>query len=107
MSWSKVGWFVPFTRCCLKNKRGRKELGQHTEDAGLENLQLGYDILTDSFEFDGFNLGIFHATIPKAPIPHVDRTLTDAEQVAQLLRSKKAFSASRQWTNFCYSHIVQ
>lgn len=44
-----IGWFVPFTRSCLKNKRIRKELGQHIEDAGLENLQLlAYGILTDS-----------------------------------------------------------
>ena len=100
-SWSKVG-FVPFTRSCLNNKRVRKELGQHTEDAGLENLQLRYDILADSIENDGFNPGIFDATIPTAV--HVDRADTDAEQVAQLLRSGKAFSASGQW-NFCESRI--
>jgi hypothetical protein len=96
-SWSKVG-FVPFTRSCLNNKRVRKELGQHTEDAGLENLQLCYDILADSIENDGFNPGIFDASIPTAV--HVDRTDTDAEQVAQLLRNGKAFSASGQWNFF-------
>jgi hypothetical protein len=100
--WSKVG-FVPFTKNCLNNKRVRKELGQHTEeDIGLENLQLHYDILADSIESDGFNPGIFDATIPTAV--HVDRADTDAEQVAQLLRSGEAFSASGQW-NFCESCI--
>ena len=37
-SWKEVG-FVPFTRSCLSNNRVRKELGQHKEDAVLENLQ--------------------------------------------------------------------
>jgi hypothetical protein len=100
-SWAKVG-FVPFTRSCLENKRVRKELGQHKEDAGLVNLQLRYDILVDSIEADGFNPGIWDAAIPRAV--HVERAATKAGQVAELLSSGKAFSAGGQW-NHCESRI--
>ena len=100
-AWRKVG-FVPFTRSCLKNKRVRKELGQHTEDIVLEHLQIEYELLNDSLEEDNFNPGIWDSAIPTAV--HVNRADTEAEQVEQLLRSGKAFSASGQW-NFCDSRI--
>jgi hypothetical protein len=45
-SWAKIG-FVPFTRSCLKNRRVRKERGQHTRDEALEDLQFRYDVLVD------------------------------------------------------------
>jgi hypothetical protein len=48
-SWAKVG-LVPFTRSCLKDKKVRKELGQHKEDEALENLQRKYDLIRDSHE---------------------------------------------------------
>ena len=57
---------MPFTRNCMNNKRKRKELGQQNKDKGLENLLLRYDILVDSVEENGFNLGIFDAVIPTA-----------------------------------------
>jgi hypothetical protein len=100
-SWRKIG-FVPFTRSCLNNKRVRKELGQKTEDAAYENLQHRYNILAHRVEAAGFNPGIFDAIIPTA-IP-VQRADTEEEQVAQLLSSGKAFSASGQW-NLCASRI--
>jgi len=100
-SWAKIG-FVPFTRSCLKNRRVRKELGQNTRDEALEDLQLRYDVLVDSIEQSGFNPGIFDASIPSAA--HVQRAETEAEQIEQLLKSGKAFSASGQWT-FCDSRI--
>ena len=101
-SWKKVG-FVPFTRNCLTNKRVRKELGQYTKDEGLENLQFQYDVLVDVIEGKhGFNPGIFDAAIPTAA--HVERANTEAEQVEDLLKAGKVFSASGQW-NFCESRI--
>jgi hypothetical protein len=100
-SWAKVG-FVPFTRNCLKDKKVRKELGQQTEDEGLENLQLKYDLLCDSNEGDQFNPGVFDATIPTAA--HVNRADTEEEQVEELLKAGKAFLASGQW-NLCDSRI--
>jgi hypothetical protein len=51
----KVG-FVPFTRSCVRNNRVWKELGQHKEDAVLENLQFRNDVLVDSIEGDGSTL---------------------------------------------------
>ena len=42
-SWVKIG-FVPYTRSCLKNPKVRKELGQHTRDEVLEDLQRRYDV---------------------------------------------------------------
>jgi hypothetical protein len=77
-SWAKVG-LVPFTRNCLKDKKVRKELGQHTEDEALENLQHKYDLLCDFIEGDSFNLGIFDASIPTAA-QHVNRAETEEEQ---------------------------
>jgi hypothetical protein len=100
-SWAKVG-FVPFTRNCLKDKKVRKELGQQTENEELENLQLKYDLLCDLNEGDRFNHGIFDATIPTAA--HVNRANTEEEQVEELLKAGKAFSASGQW-NLCDSRI--
>jgi len=100
-SWAKVG-LVPFTRNCLKDKKVRKELGQHTEDEALENLQHKYDLLCDSIEGDHFNPGIFDASIPTAA--HVNRAETEEEQVEELLKAGKAFSASGQW-NMCESRI--
>jgi len=100
-SWAKIG-FVPFTRSCLQNKRVRKELGQHSKDAALEDLQLQYDLLVQDVEAAGFNPGIFDAAIPTAA--HVHRATTETAQVEQLLKSGKAFSASGQW-NFCESRI--
>ncbi len=99
--WAKVG-LVPFTRNCLKDKKVRKELGQHTEDEPLENLQHKYDLLCDSIEGDHFNPGIFDASIPTAA--HVNRAETEEEQVEELLKAGKAFSASGQW-NMCESRI--
>jgi hypothetical protein len=101
-SWAKIGLFVPFTRSCLQNKRVRKELGQHNKDAALEDLQLRCNLLVDDIEGAGFNVGIFDAAIPIAA--HVDRATTATAQVAQLLSSGKAFSASGQW-NHCESRI--
>ena len=95
-SWKKVG-FVPFTRSCLSNKRVRRELGQHTKDPALEDLQFRYDVLVDSIESDGFNPGIFDAAIPMAV--HVERAATRAAQVEELLKNNKAFSASGQWNH--------
>jgi hypothetical protein len=100
-SWAKVG-LVPFTRNCLNDKKVRKELGQHTEDETLENLQVKYDQLRTSTEADGFNPGIFDASIPTAA--HVNRADTEEEQVEELLKAGKAFSASGQW-NLCDSRI--
>jgi hypothetical protein len=100
-SWAKIG-FVPFTRSCLQNKRVRKELGQHSKDAALEDLQLQYDLLVQDVEAAGFNPGIFDAAIPTAA--HIHRATTETAQVEQLLKSGKAFSASGQW-NFCESRI--
>ncbi len=70
---------MPFTRNCLKDKKVRKELGQHTEDEALENLQHKYDLLCDFIEGDSFNLGIFDASIPTAA-QHVNRAETEEEQ---------------------------
>jgi hypothetical protein len=100
-SWAKIG-FVPFTRSCLNNRKVRKELGQKKADKALEDLQLRYDVLVDSIEGDGFNPGIFDAVIPTAV--HVQRSETHAEQVEDLLKEGKAFSASGQW-NYCNSRI--
>ncbi len=50
----------------MKNFKVRKELGEHTKDQALENLQLRYDVLVDVVETDGFNPGIFDAAIPSA-----------------------------------------
>ena len=100
-SWAKVG-LVPFTRNCLKDKKVRKELGQHTEDEALEDLQRKYDLLRDSHEGDGFNPGIFDASIPTAA--HVNRADTEEQQVEELLKAGKAFLASGQW-NLCESRI--
>ena len=100
-SWAKVG-FVPFTRNCLNNKRVRKELGQHTADEGLENLQRKYDLLVNVIEGNGFNPGIFDAAIPTAS--HVERAQTEEAQAEELVKSQKAFSASGQW-NHCESRI--
>jgi hypothetical protein len=100
-SWAKVG-LVPFTRNCLKDKKVRKELGQHTEDEALENLQHKYDLLCDSIEGDHFNPGIFDASIPTAA--HINRAETEEEQVEELLKAGKAFSTSGQW-NMCESRI--
>ena len=103
VSWAKVG-LVPFTRNCLKDKKVRKELGHqhHTEDEALENLQHKYDLLCDANEGDRFNPGIFDASIPTAA--HVNRADTEEEQVEELLKAGKAFSASGQW-NLCESRI--
>ena len=100
-AWNKVG-FVPFNRNCLKNKKVRKELGQQVRDDGLEALQLQYDVLADKVETRGFNVGIFESVIPTAQ--RVKRGRTETEQVEELLKSGKAFSASGQW-NLCSSRI--
>ncbi len=89
--WAKIG-FVPFTRSCLKNKRVREERGQHTRDEALEDIQFLYDVLVNEVEGQGFNPGVFYASIPVAT--HVERAETEAEQVEQVLKSGKAFSAS-------------
>ena len=60
----------------------------------LENLQLKYDLLRDSIDRDQFNPGIFDSTIPTAA--HVNRADTEEEQVEELLKAGKAFSASGQ-----------
>jgi hypothetical protein len=86
----------------LSNNRVKKELGQQTEDAVLENLQFRYDVLVDSIKGDGFNPGAFDAAIPMAV--HVERAETEAAQVKKLLNSGKAFPASGQW-HFCASRI--
>ena len=80
----------------------RKERGQHTRDEALEDLQFRYDVLVDEVEGQGFNPGVFDALIPVAT--HVERAETEAEQVEQLLKSGKAFSASGHW-NHCQSRI--
>ena len=90
-SWAKVG-FVLFTCSCLKNNKVRKELGQHNKDDDLERLQFRYYVLVDSVEASGFNPGIFDAVIPTAA--HVQRVVTEAGQVKELLQNNKAFSAS-------------
>lgn len=87
---------------CLKNPKVRKELGQHTRDEVLEDLQLRYDVLVDNVEAAGFNPGVFDAVVPSAV--HVDRAVTAEQQVEELLKSGKAFSASGQW-NMCNSRI--
>jgi hypothetical protein len=79
--WAKIG-FVPCTRSCLKNRRVRKELGLHTRDEALEDLQFRYDVLIDEVEGQGFNPGVFDALIPVAT--HVERAETEAEQVKKL-----------------------
>ena len=67
-------------------------MGQHTKDVGLENLQFRYDVLVDAVETSGFNPGIFDAAIPSAL--HVEKAETEEEQVEELLKNGKAFSAS-------------
>lgn len=57
---------MPLTRSCLDNKRVRKELGQHKEDTGLEDLQFCDDVLVDSIEVDEYNPGIYDAVSPRA-----------------------------------------
>jgi hypothetical protein len=81
----------------LSNKRVKRELGQHTQDTALEDLQFRYDVLVDSVESDGFNPEIFDAVIPMAV--HVERAATRAAQVEELLKNNKAFSASGQWNH--------
>ena len=76
--------------------------GQHTRDEVLENLQLRYDVLVDNVEAAGVNPGVFDAIVPIAV--HVDRASTAEQQVEELLKSGKAFSASGQW-NMCDSRI--
>ena len=49
-----------------------------------------------------FNPGILDGEIPTAF--HVQRAATQAEQVAEILKSGKAFSASGNW-NLCESRI--
>ena len=56
----------------------------------------------NSNEGDQFNPGIFDATTPTAA--HVNRADTEEEQVEELLKAGKAFSASGQW-NLCDSRI--
>ena len=80
----------------------RKELGQQVRDDGLEALQLQYDVLADKVETRGFNVGIFESIIPTAQ--RVKRGRTETEQVEELLKGGKAFSASGQW-NLCSSRI--
>jgi hypothetical protein len=53
-----------------------------------------YNLLVNNIEGAGFNVGIFDAAIPI--VAHVDRATTATTQVAQLLSSEKAFSASGQ-----------
>lgn len=103
-----IGWFVPFTRSCLKNKRIRKELGQHIEDAGLENLQLlAYGILTDSTTelmdstqgfWRNYSIGSQFILTEHWRMPNRWRNCSEVE--------KEAFSVSGQW-NFCNSCIVK
>lgn len=102
-SWEKIG-FAPFTRRCLTNHKVRKELGQNVRDEGLQSIQFQYDVLVDVVESEehGFNPGIFDAAIPTAV--HVARAATEDEQVEELLKAGKAFSASGQW-NLCDSQI--
>ncbi len=100
-TWAKVG-FVPFTRSCLEIQRVRKELGQDNKDAVLEDFQCQYNLLIDDLECDGFNPGIFNAMIPTGA--HVQRAATENAQIAELLKSGKAFLASGQW-NICESRI--
>jgi hypothetical protein len=100
-SWEKIG-FVPFTRKCLQNPKVRRELGQHIRDETLEDLQVRYDMMVENVEAVGFNPGIFDAVVPTAV--HVDRADTAEQQVEELLKSGKAFSASGHW-NMCSSRI--
>jgi hypothetical protein len=79
----------------MSNNRVGKELGQHKEDAALDNLQFRYDLLVDSIKGNGFNPGVFDAAIPMAV--HDERAVTEAAQVEQLLTSGKAFFAPGQW----------
>ena len=66
----------------MTNKRVRRKLGQHKEDAALESLQFRYDVLVDSIEGDhGFNPGIFDASISMAI--HVERAATKSAQVGR------------------------
>ncbi|KAI2509104.1 hypothetical protein MHU86_5352 [Fragilaria crotonensis] len=54
-SWQRLASY--HLQGCLTNKRVRRELGQHKEDAALESLQFRYDVLVDSIEGEdhGFN----------------------------------------------------
>ena len=98
-AWNKVG-FVPFNRNCLKNKKVRKELGQNVRDEEIEDLQVYYNMMSDRMETQLFNVGIFESAIPTAQ--HLKRGETHTEQVEELLKSGKAFSASGHW-NLCSS----
>ena len=104
---NKVGFFIPLHRnCLLKNKKVRKELGQHVRDDRLEELQARHDMMEDRVEGQAsFNVGIFdqYYVIPTAQ--HVQRAETQIEQVKELLMSSKAFSASGQWNLSCSSRI--
>ncbi len=72
---------------------------------GLESsldVQFRNNLQVDDLEGDGFNPGIFDAMIPTAA--HVQRAATESAQIAEPLKSGKAFSASGQW-NVCESRI--
>ena len=95
----------PLFRARRQTKQEEEETtlaGQHTRDEVLENLQLWYDVLVDNVEAAGFNPGVFDAIVPSAV--HVDPASTAEQQVEELLKSGKAFSASGQW-NMCDSRI--
>jgi delta 1-pyrroline-5-carboxylate dehydrogenase len=49
-------------------------------------------MMVENVEAAGFNPGIFDAFVPSAA--HVDRAATAEQQVEELLKSGKAFSAS-------------
>jgi hypothetical protein len=100
-SWAKIG-FVPFTRECLRNRKVRSELGQHTANKDLEELQVKYNLLVADAETVGFNPGIFDATIPEAK--HIERNDNEDEQVRQLVEQKGAFSSSALW-NICGTRV--
>jgi hypothetical protein len=80
----------------------RSELGQHTANKDLEELQVKYNLLVADAETVGFNPGIFDATIPEAK--HIERNDNEDEQVRQLVEQKGAFSSSALW-NICGTRV--
>ena len=91
-AWENIG-FVPFTKSSLKNKQVRREINEtNPQDTKLENLQLEYECAKSDLARDGFNYEVLSEEIPKAT--KIRRKETEKEQMEELLKNKKTFSAS-------------
>jgi hypothetical protein len=88
------GWL-----CAIYKKLSGQQEGQEL-DWRTYNFAATFWLI--SIEGDGFKAGIWDTVIPRAI--HVERAATKAGQVAELLSSGRASSASGQW-NHCKSRI--